>query len=1074
MAKVRTSSREDAMKIARYLGCSGAHQDDKGNWMPCSSHEKLIELSEQAAEKSALKRDKKKRRRYINKDWENLREGGVLGIDTLEGGGLVSGLQKSLTQWFKEEWVDISRPKKGGGFEPCGRSDADKGKYPKCVPAARASQMSDEEIRSAITRKRRAESTQTRVDKKPIYVPTKKKDDESALEEKSAIPTNPDLYERVKAEAKKKFDVYPSAYANAWLVREYKKRGGGYRSGKSDYGDFEDFVEDLTEMQLSDLIDWVDEKAATSTIIIGRAKPRIGDPDVYSDPNAARLRARKLGCIGIARRETPDGEIVWTPCTNVSDQRRRQGETPLGRRDESRRFADMLQEVGGPARKRQRMRKYKSLLYSIGYKQLRSIGSQLRMPWATVGRNVQRAGKCRGGARGIRSIRDGDGDGFICNPATGDDDLPIVGNDPMLQRFFKQLTEDKKGWAKKLKDNPFRADDTSFNTDGGSDQMLKNLANRGWIIEDEGGSIRIIPPPEFRKRYLAMRAVRGESAVDSIEKIFNIGYHKWHPGNNPIGPEKELARKLLKNFGYDPLNDTLYSPYYDTPNGYGQIRNPNQLRKYANGVIPEFEGAPNAEKYLSDKPNAPEFKKPSIVDEQLGANIARLNDRRRVEQYENLVEAGKQKYGNRNRERKLDIDSPDFADEFNDFVDLHDADYGVDEIAEILNIDEENLTEFMNAEGFNVAKGNVLELKRRFEREEELRRLRRAQGVPPQGKPKRPQKAVGFRENAVPPKNTIDPNATGPFTLSEFEDAVAWITWQNKEYFAPIRFSVLQQSLNDNPRLKELIREMHPVLYASIFQQDRGIAQKQKDPRIINLHIEYWKKHIAGIVGAKNDTPKVVAQLGIPKPFLRQVVDIITSADNPDIARAELEKRPELWKIYDDLSFFRIFPPMKDAPKGLEVFAGRPKDTTSDEDRDLINDNGAGEVTSAVKQNRIDDLFAKSLDTSPSSSLDDSTMAMLAEKVSAHNEMMRSANKPAWSMASIAKAKEVYRRGSMDRVKTFFSLLKTGRPNNGRYVGDNDLLHEDHPWKKRGVRQKSALHSEGYLDHKALPTISRS
>lgn len=46
---------------------------------------------------------------------------------------------------------------------------------------------------------------------------------------KGPTPTNPALYSRVKAEAKKKFDVYPSAYANAWLVREYKKRGGGYR-----------------------------------------------------------------------------------------------------------------------------------------------------------------------------------------------------------------------------------------------------------------------------------------------------------------------------------------------------------------------------------------------------------------------------------------------------------------------------------------------------------------------------------------------------------------------------------------------------------------------------------------------------------------------------------------------------------------------------------------------------------------------------------------------------------------------------------------------------------------------------
>jgi len=46
---------------------------------------------------------------------------------------------------------------------------------------------------------------------------------------KKAVPTNPKLYARVKAEAKRKFKVYPSAYANGWLVRTYKARGGGYR-----------------------------------------------------------------------------------------------------------------------------------------------------------------------------------------------------------------------------------------------------------------------------------------------------------------------------------------------------------------------------------------------------------------------------------------------------------------------------------------------------------------------------------------------------------------------------------------------------------------------------------------------------------------------------------------------------------------------------------------------------------------------------------------------------------------------------------------------------------------------------
>ena len=44
----------------------------------------------------------------------------------------------------------------------------------------------------------------------------------------SPKPKNPALYSRVKAEAKRKFKVYPSAYANAWLVRTYKIRGGTY------------------------------------------------------------------------------------------------------------------------------------------------------------------------------------------------------------------------------------------------------------------------------------------------------------------------------------------------------------------------------------------------------------------------------------------------------------------------------------------------------------------------------------------------------------------------------------------------------------------------------------------------------------------------------------------------------------------------------------------------------------------------------------------------------------------------------------------------------------------------------
>lgn len=45
-------------------------------------------------------------------------------------------------------------------------------------------------------------------------------------------PTDTSLYQRVKSAARKKFKVYPSAYANAWLVKEYKRRGGKYRGSK--------------------------------------------------------------------------------------------------------------------------------------------------------------------------------------------------------------------------------------------------------------------------------------------------------------------------------------------------------------------------------------------------------------------------------------------------------------------------------------------------------------------------------------------------------------------------------------------------------------------------------------------------------------------------------------------------------------------------------------------------------------------------------------------------------------------------------------------------------------------------
>ena len=56
--------------------------------------------------------------------------------------------------------------------------------------------------------------------------------DELTEAKKKPVPTSPEKWSRAKAKARSKFDVYPSAYANAYAAKEYKKMGGGWRMGK--------------------------------------------------------------------------------------------------------------------------------------------------------------------------------------------------------------------------------------------------------------------------------------------------------------------------------------------------------------------------------------------------------------------------------------------------------------------------------------------------------------------------------------------------------------------------------------------------------------------------------------------------------------------------------------------------------------------------------------------------------------------------------------------------------------------------------------------------------------------------
>jgi len=65
------------------------------------------------------------------------------------------------------------------------------------------------------------------------------------IPERKGSPTDKDLYAQVISDAKKKFDVYPSAVANAWVSGEYKRRGGTYSNKEKEKSMLAEVIKEL-------------------------------------------------------------------------------------------------------------------------------------------------------------------------------------------------------------------------------------------------------------------------------------------------------------------------------------------------------------------------------------------------------------------------------------------------------------------------------------------------------------------------------------------------------------------------------------------------------------------------------------------------------------------------------------------------------------------------------------------------------------------------------------------------------------------------------------------------------------
>ena len=68
------------------------------------------------------------------------------------------------------------------------------------------------------------------------------------------VPKKPKKWAACKTQAKKKFDVYPSAYANAWAAKCYKKKGGKWKSVQEQFAPYIDSMQiDSTPEETEDL-----------------------------------------------------------------------------------------------------------------------------------------------------------------------------------------------------------------------------------------------------------------------------------------------------------------------------------------------------------------------------------------------------------------------------------------------------------------------------------------------------------------------------------------------------------------------------------------------------------------------------------------------------------------------------------------------------------------------------------------------------------------------------------------------------------------------------------------------------
>jgi hypothetical protein len=247
--------------------------------------------------------------------------------------GKKKSIKEDLRRWFSKTdpeggWKRINS--KGEAIGPCAREPGEP--KPKCMSNEKRAQLSKKERASAVRAKRKHDPNPERKGE-PINVSNfgkgKISEDMENLEEKN-VPTSPEKWAQAKAQAKAKFDVYPSAYANGWAAKKYKEMGGGWRSESTIVDDAAKFIqenqlnEDWNKINKQDRTDGLSQKAVDA---YRRENPgsKLKTAVTEKNPTGKRASRRKSFCsrMGGMKKRLTNPENARDPDSPINKALRR-------------------------------------------------------------------------------------------------------------------------------------------------------------------------------------------------------------------------------------------------------------------------------------------------------------------------------------------------------------------------------------------------------------------------------------------------------------------------------------------------------------------------------------------------------------------------------------------------------------------------------------------------------------------------------------------------------------------------------------------------------------------------------